>query len=76
MLAKILMCSCYAEQFHEEENEYVKKFCHFHCKCKDEHIVYILSYEKYSYVAPKVPNMEPKCKCPVLDAHDICNFCR
>ena len=24
MLAKILMCSCYAEQFHEEENEYVK----------------------------------------------------
>lgn len=29
MFAKILMCSCYAEKFHEEGHEYVKKTLSF-----------------------------------------------
>ena len=76
MFAKILMCSCYVEKFYEEGHEYVKKRCHFHCKCKDDHIIYILTWEKHPYVAARIPNMESKCRWTVLDAHDFCNFCQ
>ena len=69
------MCSCYAEKFHEEENVHEKKLCHFHCKCKDKHLNFILICEKHPYVADKIPNMEPRCTCPILDPHEICNFC-
>ena len=39
-LSKILMCECYVDQFQSEGNEYVKKLTHFHCKFKDEHVLY------------------------------------
>ena len=47
MLAKILMPSCYVQKFHDEDHEYVKKLCHFKCKCNDSHLMYILSCEKH-----------------------------
>lgn len=25
---------------------------------------------------PKIPNMEPKCECLILDPYEICSFCR
>ena len=34
MLAKVLMCSCFVEKFHSEDNEYVKKPCHLKCKSR------------------------------------------
>ena len=37
MIAKILMCPCYVESFHEEGNSYVKELHHFCYKCKDDH---------------------------------------
>ena len=75
MLVKILTCPCYAEKFHEEENEYEKKLHRFLCKCKDKHLIFILICEKHPYVADKISNMEPRCTCPILDPHEICNFC-
>ena len=57
------MCPCYAETFHEEENEYKKKLCHFLCKCKDKHLIFILACEKRPYVADKISNTEPRCTC-------------
>ena len=74
VLVKILMCSCYAEKFHEEENVYEKKLCHFHCKCKNKHHIFILTWEKHLYVVDNIPNMEPRCTCPILDPDEICNF--
>ena len=57
------MCSCYAEKFHEEENVYEK------------HLIFILTCKKHPYVADKIPNMDPRCTCSILDPHEICNFC-
>ena len=76
MLAKILMCSCYATQFHGEGHEYVKKRCHFKCKCKDNHLVYVLSCKQHRFVAAKIPEMDPKCQYLFIGPQDICNFCR
>ena len=76
MLAKILICSCFVEKFHNEDNEYVKKLCHFKCKCNDSHIIYILSCNEHPYVAAKIPEMDPGCNCPPIDALEIFNYCR
>ena len=43
MLANILMCSCNVDEFHREENEYIKKICHFYCHCRDEHETFVLA---------------------------------
>ena len=51
-----------------------KKLCHFHCKCKNKHLIFILAWEKHLYVTDKIPNMEPRCTCPILDPDEICNF--
>lgn len=47
---------------------------HFHCKCKDSHIVFC---EKHLYGAPQISQMEKKkkCNCPFIDARGICDFC-
>ena len=76
MLAKILICSCFVEKFHSEDNEYVKKLCHFKCKCNDSHIIYILSCNEHPYVAAKIPEMDPGCNCPPIDTLEIFNYCR
>ena len=75
MLAKILMCSCYVQQFHEEGHEYVKKLCHFKCKCSDSHPIYILSCKQHPFVAAIISEMDPKCQCPFIGSYDILIFC-
>ena len=72
----MLMCSCYAQQFHEEGHEYIKKLYHFKCKCHDKHLVYVLSCKKHPFVTAKIPEMDPKCQCPFIGPQDIFNFCR
>ena len=76
MLAIVLMCSCFVEKIHSENNEYAKKICHFKYRCKDSHIVYILKCEKHLYVASEIPEVDPECKCLSFGALEICNFCR
>ena len=76
ILAKILICSCFVEKFHSEDNEYAKKLCHFKCKCNDSHIIYILSCNEHPYVAAKIPEMDPGCNCLPIDALEIFNYCR
>lgn len=62
------MCSCFVEKFHNEDNEYIKKLWLFKCKCKDSHVVYILSCEKHPYVASNIPEVDSECKCPSIGA--------
>ena len=69
------MCSCFVKKFHSEGNDYVKKLCHFKCKCNDSHI-YIVSCNEHPYVAAKIPEMDPGCNCSSIDdALEICNYC-
>ena len=75
MLAKMLMCSCFVEKFYSEGNGYVKKLCHFYCKCNDQHLMHILFCEKYPYGSAHTPEMEEKCNCPFIGAYDIYDFC-
>ena len=64
MLAKILMCKCYLNKFQSEGNEHVKKLTHFHCKCKDKHLLYILFCEKHPHGGDLIPQMIGKrCTC-------------
>ena len=70
------MCTCYVQQFHEEGHEYVKKLlCHFKCKCKDNHLIYILSCKQHSFVAAKISEIDPKFQYPFIGLNDVCNFC-
>ena len=75
MLAKVLMCTCYVEKFHAEDNEYVKRLVHFHCKWRDKHILYVLFYDKHPYGAPPIPQMEKSCMCATSVAQDVLAFC-
>ena len=76
MLAEMLMCSCYAQQFHEEGDGYFKKLYHFKCKCNNKHVVYNLSCKKHPFVTAKIPEMDPKSQCAFIGPQEICNFCR
>ena len=75
MLAKILMCSCYTEYFHNEENDYVKKLCHFYCHCKEEHVYFVHTCKYYPFVAKKVDGMINKCFCAGLGPYETFEFC-
>ena len=75
MLAKILLCSCFAEYFHNEENEYVKKLCHFYCHYKEEHVYFVHICKYHPFVAKKVDGMKNKCFCAGLGPYEICEFC-
>ena len=66
----------YAQTFHEEGHEYVKKLCHFKCKCNDKHLNYALSCKKHPIVAAKIPEMDPKYQCLFIGPQGICNFYR
>ena len=68
------MCECYVDQFQSEGNEYLKKLTHFHCKCKDEHLLYILFCENYPYGHTPVLE-DKKCTCATISGTDVCNFC-
>ena len=74
MIAKILMCRCYVEKFHSEGNKYVKKLAHFQCKCKDQHVLYVLFCEQHPYQQTPILE-EKKCTCATAPAKELYNFC-
>ena len=75
MLAKILMYRCYVEKFQSEGNKYVKKLSHFHCKCKEEHLLYVLLRKKHPHGYLPTPEIVKECTYATASANDICNFC-
>ena len=75
MLAKILMCSCYVQKFHSERNDYVKKLIHFHFKCEEKHLLYVLFCEKHPHGSLPTPEIEKECTCGTASANDVCDFC-
>ena len=73
MLAKILICECYKEKFDSEENDYIKKAIHFHCRGKDKHRVYVMFCKDHPYGGNfNYQIIERKYLC--ANAH-ICQFC-
>ena len=74
MLTKILMCSGYTEYFHNEEHEYVKKFCYFYGHCKEEHVYFVHTCKYYPFVAKNICGMKSKYFCAGLEPCEICEF--
>ena len=54
------MSTLYADKFHSKGNEYEKKLVHFHCKCKEKNILYVLFCYKHPYRSPPIPQTEKK----------------
>ena len=76
MLSKIIMCECYYEQFSSKGHEYVKKIIHFYCKCKEKHLIYVLTCGKHPYIGNPIPQMTgKKCTCATTCSYEICEFC-
>ena len=76
MLTKILICRCYKEKFHEVKEEYVKKLIHFHCKCKEKHLLLVCLCDEQPYGSNLPEHAEKECKCASAPAKDFCDFCR
>ena len=76
MLGKILMCECYKEKFDSEENDYIKKAIHFHCRWKDKHRMYVLLCKDHPYGGNfNYQMVERKRLCANGLSHEICQFC-
>lgn len=76
MLAKILMCLYFEENFHSnEENKFVKKLIHFHCKCDDEREYFVLTCKSHPFLHPCLPKMYRECSYKYIELFEICNFC-
>ena len=75
MIAKILMCSSYKEEFHARAYQYIRKKIHFRCKCQDRHIHYALFYKDHSFGAKMVGLETEKCLCKYSLSHEVCSFC-
>ena len=71
-LSKILMCSCNAQKFQDEGNEYVKKLLHFHFHCQDCYFFYVYTWKWHPFVAARIPEMD---LCANIGLQEICNFC-
>ena len=69
------MCKCFFDKFNSEGNEYVKKLINFRCKCKNDHLIYVLFCKEHPYVSSPIPRMKEKCECATAFANDICDFC-
>ena len=52
MLVKVIMCPCYPEKFHEEENDYIKKLFHVKCKCQDKHTIFTSTCKEHPLTVP------------------------
>ena len=75
MLAKVLMCSCFVQGFHEEDNEYVEKICHFYCHCKEEHQYFVYTCKGHPLIKKRIDGMQHKCTCKILGSYEMCNLC-
>ena len=60
MILKILMSSCYKEEFQAEGHTYIKKLVH--CKCKEKHFRDLITDEQ-------------TCNCKNGLSHEVCGFC-
>ena len=68
------MCPCYVGYFHEEGNEYVKKLCHFYCKCKDDHQYFVHTCKSHLCIYKRLDGMQLNCTCKDLGPYEIFNF--
>lgn len=75
MFIKILIFKCYIKTCHEEREEYVTKLSHFHCKCKEKHLLLICFYENHPYSSDMLDLVEKECKCSSVSSIDYCDFC-
>ena len=75
MIAKILMCPCFVESFHEEGNSYVKKQYHFICKCKDNQEYFVHTCQYHLCIGKLLYGMQSNCSCKNLGLFLICGFC-
>ena len=69
------MCSCFVQGFHEEGNEYVKKFCHFYCHCKEEHEHFVYTCEGHLFINKRMDGMKHKWTYKILEPYEISNVC-
>ena len=67
------MYECHKQKFQSEGHKYVKKIIHFHCKCKDTHILFC---KDYPFGADVSSNMEErKSSRASCLSHEVCQFC-
>ena len=53
-----------------------KKYLHFHCNCKEKHVLYVLFCDWYPYGSDSNQEMtSPQCTCAVLIHDEICGYC-
>ena len=64
------------KKFHDEKEEYVKKIIHFHCKCKEKHLLLVCLCDKRPYSSDLQYHMEKECNCAFISGKGFCNFCR
>ena len=65
------MCECYKEKIDSEENDYIKKAIHFHCRC-----MYVLLCKDHPYGGNfNYQMVERKRLCANGLSHEICQFC-
>ena len=73
---KVLMCPCYAEKFHQENHDYIKKIYHSHCRCEEcGQFLYVCSCKQHPFIASRDDRMEQHCTCSITGKNEICNFC-
>ena len=72
---KVLMCSCNVNKFHQEENEYIKKLCHFYCHCRDEHQTFVYTCKVHPFIAARAQGMESRCSCAKKGPTWVFDFC-
>ena len=75
MIENILLCICYKEKFQAGAHEYIRKKIHFHCKCQEKHIHYVLFYKDHPFGAKIASQEIEKCLCRDGLPHEICGFC-
>ena len=75
ILVKVSMCNCHAEKIHSEDNEYVKKLTHLHCKCREKHLLYILFCHRNPHGAIPILELQRKYTCATEFALDVRDFC-
>ena len=66
MRVKVLMRPCYAEKFHQENHNYIKKICHFHCTFVAVNNIFFLRLELTMWSCAV--------HVQILGKNKICNF--
>ena len=75
MIAKILICLCYKEEFQAGAHECIKRKIHFYCKCQENYIHYVLFCKDHPFGAKMASQEIEKCLCKDGLSHEVCGFC-